>query len=286
MKAGVVSRTDKPEALAISREIVEHLESRGIAVHIETDTALAVEMPNKNVDLVEMDVDFVVTVGGDGTILRTAMLMNEPDTPIIGVNMGSRGFLTEVFPEDVAHSLDRVIGGDYYLEECMKLSSRSLNAKSAFPDSLNEVLIASSLPSKTLDMRLIIDGERIMDIQADGVMVSTPTGSTAYNLSARGSILSPDIDAMILTAICPYSYFSSIVVPASSHVTVELLKPKVNALVIIDGREYTALKPLSSVEVWKSSHKARFIRFKSFYSRLERRLVIWKVSDGQTSPKE
>jgi NAD+ kinase len=285
LRAGVVSRTDKPKALASAREIVEHLELKGIAVQLETDTALAMEMPNKNVDLVEMDVDFMVTVGGDGTILRTAMLMNEPGTPIIGVNMGSRGFLTEVFPEYVAHALDRVVKGDYYLEECMKLSSRSLNTERAFSDSLNEVLIASSLPSKTLDMRLSVDGEHIMDIQADGAMVSTPTGSTAYNLSARGSILSPDVDAMILTAICPYSYFSSIVVPASSHVTVELLKPKVNALVIIDGREYTALKPLSSVEVWKSSHKARFIRFKSFYSRLERRLVIRKLNEGSDISK-
>lgn len=277
MKACVVSRTDKPEAVTIVREIVKHLESRGVVVHVETDIALAMEMPGRNVDLGEMDADFVVTVGGDGTILRTAMLMHEPGTPILGVNLGSRGFLTEVYPEDVVHALDRVIEGDYNLEECIKLSSRSLDMEGAFPDSLNEVLIASSLPSKTLDIRLRIDGEHIMDIQADGAMVATPTGSTAYNLSAGGSILSPEVEAMILTTICPYSYFSSIVAPASSRITIELLKPKVNALVIIDGREYTALKPLSSVEVWKSSHRAQFIRFKSFYSRLERRLVIRQV---------
>lgn len=277
MKAGVVSRTDKPEAVAVAREIVEHLESRGVVVYVETDTALTMETPGRNTDLGEMDTDFVVTVGGDGTILRTAMLMQEPDTPILGVNMGSRGFLTEVFPEDIVGALDRVIEGAYDIEECIKLSSRSLNLEGTFPDSLNEVLIASSLPSKTLDMRLSVDGDQILDIQADGAIVATPTGSTAYNLSAGGSILSPEIDAMILSTICPYSYFRSIVVPASSRVTVELLKPKVNALVIIDGREYTALKPGSSVEVWRSNYVTRFIRFKSFYNRLERRLVFRRV---------
>ncbi len=277
MKAGVVSRTDKPEAVAVAREIVEHLESRGVVVYVETDTALTMETPGRNTDLGEMDTDFVVTVGGDGTILRTAMLMQEPDTPILGVNMGSRGFLTEVFPEDIVGALDRVIEGAYDIEECIKLSSRSLNLEGTFSDSLNEVLIASSLPSKTLDMRLSVDGDQILDIQADGAIVATPTGSTAYNLSAGGSILSPEIDAMILSTICPYSYFRSIVVPASSRVTVELLKPKVNALIIIDGREYTALKPGSSVEVWRSNHMTRFIRFKSFYNRLERRLVFRRV---------
>jgi NAD+ kinase len=107
--------------------------------------------------------------------------------------------------------------------------------------------------------------------------VAPPTGSTAYNLSAGGSILAPTVDAMILTAIFPYSYFSSLVVPSSSRVTVELLKPKVDALIIVDGREYTAIKSGSKVEVWKSQHKTRFIRFRSFYNRLSRRLVFHKV---------
>ena len=202
------------------------------------------------------------------------MLMQPPETPILGVNMGSRGFLTEVLPVDVKPALDRIIAGDYDLEECIKLSSRSPNMNGTFPDALNEVLVASSLPSKTLDLRLSIDGQHILDIQADGAIVAPPTGSTAYNLSAGGSIISPGVDAMILTMICPYSYFRSIVVPSSSKVTIDFLKPKVDALVIIDGREYTALKPGSTVEVWKSPHKARFVRFRPFYGRLGRRLTF------------
>ena len=269
MKVGVISRTDKTDALDLVQEIVEYLSGRGVDVSLETDTALAMDLPSQNHDLGEMKVDFIVTVGGDGTIMRTAMLMNEPETPILGVNMGSRGFLTEVLPQDFRTALDKVLEGDYMLEECMKLTSMSPEVEGIFPDALNEVLVASSLPSKTLDFSLSVDDVHVLNVQADGIIVAPPTGSTAYNLSAGGSI--------ILTAICPYSYFSSLVVPSSSKVTVELLKPKVDALIIVDGREYTAIKPGSKVDVWKSQHKSRFIRFRSFYDRLYRRLVFHEV---------
>jgi NAD+ kinase len=240
----LVSRIDKPEALEVAREIVDYLESKGVQVQMETEAALIMDMPGGNSDIGEMEADFMVTVGGDGTILRTAMQMREPDTPIIGVNLGSRGFLTEVYPEDVRPALDKILNGDYGLEECLKLSSRSPDMDRDFPDCLNEVLVASPLPSKALDARIIIDGKQILDIQADGIIAATPTGSTAYNLSAGGSIISPEVEATIVTAICPYSYFRSIVVPKDSRITIELLKPKADA---------------------------------SFYERLERRLVFRRV---------
>lgn len=277
MKIGVVSRPDKPEALDVVREVVGYLEPKGVDVHVETETAIAMEMLGRHIDLGDMDADFVVTIGGDGTILRTAMSLNKPETPILGVNMGSRGFLTEVMPEDLEPALDKVLDGDYALEECIKLSSRSLDTVGSFPDSLNEVLIASSRPSKMLDLRLCVDGDHLMDIQADGAIVAPPTGSTAYNLSAGGSILAPGLKAMILTVICPYSYFRSIVVPTTSRITIGLLKPRVDALAIIDGREYTALKPGSTIEVWRSDHRAQFVRFRPFYERLGRRLTFRRV---------
>jgi NAD+ kinase len=105
-------------------------------------------------------------------------------------------------------------------------------------------------------------------------MASTPVGSTAYNLSAGGSILHPELKNFILTAISPYSYFRSIVIPDESIVTMELLKPKAEGLVIIDGRDYTATKLPTIIEVRVSKHISRFIRFRSFYDRLERRLVL------------
>ena len=274
MKAGVISRPDDGEALDIARDIAKYLEERGVDVQLETETALGMDNPGGNTDLGEMSPDFMVTVGGDGTILRTAMQMQEPGTPILGVNKGSRGFLTEVDPRNVNNALDRVLKDDYRIERCIKLSSRHLETGKIFPDSLNEVLLASSMPSKAIDVRIKANGEPLIDIQSDGVMASTPVGSTAYNLSAGGSILHPELKNVILTAISPYSYFRSIVIPDNSTITMELLKPKAEGMVIIDGRDYTATKLPTTIEIRVSEHQARFIRFRSFYERLERRLVF------------
>ena len=277
MKAGVISRPDDDMALDLARDIAKYLRERGVDVQMETETALGMDNPGGNTDISEMSPDFIVTVGGDGTILRTAMQMQEPSTPILGVNKGSRGFLTEVEPKNMKDALDRVINDDYIIEKCIKLSSRHLETGKVFPDSLNEVLLASSMASKAIDVRIKVNGEPLIDVQSDGVMASTPVGSTAYNLSAGGSIIHPELDNFILTAISPYSYFRSIVIPEKSVITMELLKTKAEGMVIIDGRDYTATKLPTTIEVRVSEYCTQFIRFRSFYDRLERRLVFRQV---------
>ena len=273
MRAGLVSRTDIPNALTTSRNIIGYLGEVGVEVAVETDTALALGITDGNTELSELDCDFMVTVGGDGTILRAAMEMKNPGTPILGVNMGRRGFLSEVGVPEAEWALDKVIGGDYTVEESLKVSGMCLETGERFPDALNEVLVASSLPSKMLLLGLNVDGEHIADVQADGAMVATPAGSTAYNMSAGGSIVSPMVNALSLTAVCPYSYFKSLVIPQESVVTIELLKPRAEAMAIIDGRAYVALKPRSKVECSLSPNKTRFIRFRSFYSRIQKRIM-------------
>jgi NAD+ kinase len=273
MKAGVVSRTDIPNALSLTRRIIDHLDVLGADVSVETDTALALELEDKNTNLSDLEGDFVVTVGGDGTILRTAMEMKTSDTPILGVNMGRRGFLSEVTVPEAEWALDKVLEGDYYLEESMKASSKCLQLEESFPDALNEVLIASPLPSKMVLLGLRVDGEHIIDVQADGVLVSTPAGSTAYNMSAGGAVLAPGIEGFSITAVCPYSYFKSIVVPPDSIITLELLKPRADAVAIVDGRSLHPLKPFFTVECYASEQVTRFIRFRSFYSRIQKRIL-------------
>jgi NAD+ kinase len=221
---------------------------------------MALELDAETVDLTDIEADFVVAIGGDGTILRVAMGLKVPDTPLLGINMGRRGFLCEVLKEDVDYAIDRAVKGDYELEECLKLRSRDCGKDEDFPDSLNEVLISSSLPSKMILCRLLIDDEQLTEIQADGILVATPTGSTAYNLSAGGSILAPGVDAMILTAINPYSYFRSITLPVGSRVTIELRKPRADALAIVDGKVYTGIKALSTIEIEVSKNRTRFMQ--------------------------
>ena len=273
MKVGVVSRTDIDAVFPVTRRIIEILKEKGVEVLVETETAMALNMNAATVDLTDIEADFVVAVGGDGTILRTAMGLKVPDTPLLGVNMGRRGFLCEVLKDEIEPALNRAVKGDYNLETCLKLRSRNEEMEEDFPDSLNEVLISSSLPSKMILCRLLIDGEHLTEIQADGILVATPTGSTAYNLSAGGSILAPGVKAMILTAINPYSYFRSITLPIESKVTIELRKPRADALAIVDGKVYTGIKALSTIEIEISKNKTRFIRFKPFYERLRSRIT-------------
>ena len=272
MRAGIVSRTDNDGSVELTREIIDYLEEQGIDVSVETDTALALELQNHNTNLQDLDGDFIITVGGDGTILKTSMEMKNPQTPLFGVNMGRRGFLAEIQPYEYKEAIQSFIKGDYTVEENLKVKSWGLNMDDSFPDALNELLVACSLPSKMLLTRLSVDDEHITDIQADGIIFSTPAGSTAYNMSAGGAIVAPTVPGFSLTAICPYSYFNSIVVPPESTIRIELLKPRSNAVAIIDGRHYIPLKPQSVIEATVSENKANFIRFKPFYTRIRRRI--------------
>ena len=272
MRAGIVSRTDNDGSVALTREIIDYLEEQGIDVSVETDTSLALELQNHNMNLQDLDGDFIITVGGDGTILKTSMEMKNPQTPLFGVNMGRRGFLAEIQPYEYKEAIQSFIKGDYTVEENLKVKSWGLNMDDSFPDALNELLVACSLPSKMLLTRLSVDDEHITDIQADGIIFSTPAGSTAYNMSAGGSIVAPTVPGFSLTAICPYSYFNSIVVPPESTIRIELLKPRSNAVAIIDGRHYVPLKPKSVIEATVSENKTNFIRFKPFYTRIRRRI--------------
>ncbi|MCD6479708.1 NAD(+)/NADH kinase, partial [Candidatus Bathyarchaeota archaeon] len=180
MRFGLISRMDLREALEVARRTLSHLKSRGIETLVEEKTADALGV--EATPLGEMDVDILIVVGGDGTILRAAMGLRNPSTPILGVDMGRKSFLAEVRPEEVGEAIERILRGDYRVERCLKLSSRCGDQK--LPDSLNEVLVATSTPSKMAEMEIYIDGVHLLTIEADGVMVATPTGSTAYNLSA------------------------------------------------------------------------------------------------------
>ncbi|MFB0543428.1 MAG: NAD(+)/NADH kinase [Candidatus Bathyarchaeia archaeon] len=273
-RIGIISRKDREEALRKVSQICDHLLEKGVEVFLEGEVSELLGRPGLGCDLREVEVDLVVTVGGDGTILRSSSLLKRPETPLLAVNMGMRGFLTEVEPEEALEAIDRVFEGDYALEEHFKLSSTSKNSGEVFQDALNEVLVSSSLPSKTLRLRLYADGVEVFDIQADGIIVATPTGSTAYSLSAGGSILAPSVEAMIVTTLYPLSPFRSMVVPLMSVVEVELTKPECEALVVVDGMIQGKMRQGDRVAVWRSDHKATFIRFQSFYSRLKNRLLF------------
>jgi len=276
---GIIPRKDRDTSLRKTKEICDYLLKKNIGVRVEKEVSELLGYPHLGSDLHKEALDLAVTVGGDGTILRAASILKKPETPLLTVNMGMRGFLTEVGPEEALDAIERVLSGDYMLESCSKISSWTRNGDK-FQDSLNEVLIASSLPSKMLRLELYVDGTEVFDFQSDGIIVATPTGSTAYSLSAGGSILATSVEAMIVTAVCPLSPFKSMVVPQESTIEVKLTKPETSALVVVDGIVQKTLRPEDTVIAKKSDHKAVFVRFQPFYSRLKNRLLFSYKGNG------
>ena len=270
---GLVARFDKREALELVEDLAKYLEEKGLEVYVEDTLARKIETKEKTVSLERMKTDFIITIGGDGTILRTCVSIPKPEPPILAVNMGVRGFLTEVEVEQISEAIDKSLKGEFSLEKCMKLSVTTGDIE--FPDALNEVLVTADEPAKLLYVRIVKNKEPILDCQADALMIATQTGSTGYSLSAGGPVLDPGVNAFVLTPICALSVFRSIVFPADSSLTVRVLRPR-KALVVIDGQHREIVESeLTSLTVTRSKYETSFIRFREdFYHRLRSRLVF------------
>ena len=271
--AGLVVRFDKKNALKLADDLAEHLKAKGLAVYVEDTLAEKISTKQETVPLEKMRTDFIITVGGDGTILRTCISIPKPEPPILAVNMGVRGFLTEVTPKHALSAVDKILAGEYKIEKCMKLAITANGAR--FPDALNEVVISPDEPAKLLYTRILRNEEPIINCQSDGLMVATQTGSTGYSLSAGGPVLDPGVDAFVLTPICPLTVFHPIVFPADSALTIDVKRPE-KTHILIDGhsRQLVSCKQ-PGLTVTRSKNETSFIRFgENFYHRLRSRLLF------------
>jgi NAD+ kinase len=278
--AGLVARFDKRAAIKLAKDLAEFLEKKGVKVYVEDTLAEKIGAKERITPLEKMKTDFIITIGGDGTILRTCTAIPKPEPPILAINMGVRGFMTEVEPKQAFEAVERCLEGRFTIEKCMKLAVTADSIK--FPNALNEVLISTDEPAKLLYAQILKDEEPILDCQADGLMIATQTGSTGYSLSAGGPVLDPGVNAFVLTSICALSIFRSIVFPADSSITVRVIRPK-KILVVIDGthRQIISSK-LPSLTVTRSECETSFIRFReNFYHRLKSRL-LFKGLGGKT----
>lgn len=270
---GLVARYDKKQALKLAEELAEYLRNKNLEVYIEDTLAGKVNVQEKTIPLVKMKTDFIITIGGDGTILRTSIAVPKPEPPILAINMGVRGFLTEVQPKEACAAVERCLKGEFKIEKCAKLAVST--GKCVIPDALNDIVISAGEPSKILYTQIFKDKKPILKCQADGLIMSTQTGSTGYSLSAGGPVLDPEIDALILTPICSLTVFRSLVFPADSKVTIQAIRPN-EILVLIDGNYRQLVKSKNpTLTVTRSKNVASFIRFKDdFYNRLRSRLLF------------
>lgn len=268
-----MARADLKEALTLSKVLIAHLKENGISVFLESKLAHQIRMADAALPLEKMRTDLIVTIGGDGTILKTCLLLPKPEPPILAIHMGVRGFLAEVIPENGLKAIDQCLEGRYLVEHYMKLAS--FIGETRLPDALNEVLVTSRAPAKLLYARVRKNQIAVAECRADGMLVASQVGSTGYSLSGGGPVLDPEVDAFVLTPICPLTVFHPIVFSAKSTLCIELLKPK-RALVVVDGHYRVGINPKHPrIVITKSECESSFIRFKeNFYPRLKDRLLF------------
>ncbi|MFX1485692.1 MAG: NAD(+)/NADH kinase [Promethearchaeota archaeon] len=270
---GVKAKPDE-KAVEVTEEVVRYLGKQGLEVRVSEETARRMTIEVDAVNLSEMDVDFLITVGGDGTILRILRILPPAYPPILGINVGSIGFLAEIFPEDMFDALDKVLKGEFVLEEAFQLEAVLDGQK--LPKALNEVAVMGKQLGKIQRLEVYVNGNFINTTLGDGVIVATPTGSTAYCLSSGGPIIEPSLEGF---AIVPISAFRTsmipLVVPSSSEVRIQVTKSNKDAVAIVDGQHQTILKPGDDIIVQKAETFVPFIRFEgSFYRRLREKFLI------------
>jgi NAD+ kinase len=207
-RIGLIAKPHAPGLPELLHRLLSWLTQRQVEVFLDTETAAAIHESSGYdkaalVDLVEC----VMVLGGDGTLLSVARLLEEHDIPILGVNMGSVGFLTETTVPDLYASLDRVLAGHYTVQQRIRLKAFLHRNGERIPQPvvLNDVVINKGTLARIINLETYVDDFYLTTYRADGLIVSTPTGSTAYSMAAGGPILHPDIHALILTPICPYT---------------------------------------------------------------------------------
>ena len=274
-KIGIVSRCDHVDALEMVKTILKRFGSKvDIALSPMTAKALGVEgdivVPvNK---MREDGVELIISVGGDGTVLRNISKMDDP-LPILAVNMGTLGFLVDVDPEDAIATIENVLAGFKYGER-QRLSVQ-LNGE-ALPSATNEVVIITAKPAKILTYKISVDEWELGELRADGVVFATPTGSTAYAMSAGGPIIDPRVDAALIVPLAPFKLSSRPwVVPLDSTLRVELTNPEKEAVIVIDGQHTYTIVEHDIITLTKAEHPARFVRttISGFYTKVQSKLA-------------
>jgi NAD+ kinase len=263
---GLAAKTTAKPALEYAQKLAAELRSRGLEVIFDDDTARLLDGNSRSAPKSELGrhSDFLITLGGDGTLLSVAR--HAPDhVPIIGVNMGTLGFLTEIRVEELPHVLERVIEGDYHVEPRVTFSV-SVSGPDRDSDRryrvLNDVAINKSAVARIIEMRVRVAGLFVSSFRGDGLIVSTPTGSTAYNLSAGGPIIYPTMGAVVITPICPHMLTNRpIVLPDELDIEIGLSTPDARDVYLtLDGQEGFEIHDADRVFVRKSEERVLLVQ--------------------------
>ncbi len=278
---GIVSKPGKPEAGPVIQKLLAWLRERGLQVAL--DKAAAEIFPHDGAGLPRAEVvaasDLVIVLGGDGTILSVARLMDAREAPILGVNLGALGFLTEITLDELIPTLEAVLRSDFAVSRRMTLTAQVLRegATVASFEALNDAVITKTALSRIVDLETHVNGEYVATFRADGVILSTPTGSTAYCLAAGGPIIYPTLPAVVLIPICPHTLTNRpLVIPDSAVIDIIQGSAGEDVHLTVDGQVGVSLLHRDVVSVRRSERTIALIKSpKMNYFELLRTKLRW-----------
>jgi len=288
-RVGVIAKVASREAVHTAHELAEWLRRRGLEAALDEATLRARGVEGEPPFDARGAYDLVVVLGGDGTLLSVARSL-APGVPILGVNLGNLGFLTEINRGELYPAMVQVLNGRYRVEE-RSLFDVELQRNGGSPVSfrvLNDAVITKSALARIIELTLKVDGHLIARFRSDGLIISTPTGSTAYNLSAGGPIVNPLLPVAVLTPICPHALsMRAIVVPDAGPIAVTLETQREEVYLTLDGQEGTSLGFHDTIRVSRSAGSVRLVKVseRSFYGSLRGKLR-WGGLSGETGDGE
>jgi len=261
-RIGIIAKQNKPEAIPIVRNLVEWFRPKKIEVYMEEGMVKQFHPPLAGPHLnsigredIPTKVEMIIVLGGDGTLLSVARLVGDHDVPILGVNLGGLGFLTEITLEELYRVLEKVVQGDFITDERVVLNASVIRRGEKMAEFivLNDAVINKGALARIIDLETTINGEYLTTFKSDGLILSTPTGSTAYNLSAGGPIVYPSLHCIIITPICPHTLTNRpIVIPDDVEIRAMLKTKQQEVILTLDGQQGFTLEFEDIVEVKKA----------------------------------
>jgi NAD+ kinase len=261
---GIVSKPGKEEIQPIVRELTAWLKQHGIEWRCDRVTAEYMDCPD-SFPREEMpgDFDLVIVLGGDGTLLSVARGVGDRETPLLAVNLGGLGFLMSTGPHEIYEHLERVLTGDYAVQKRTVLSSEVIrNGETiAHFEALNDVVVSKAAMARLLELDAFVEDEFVCSYRADGLIISTPTGSTAYSLSAGGPVIFPSVSAVCITPICPHTLTNRpVLLPASSTVEIVIRAGDDLSYLTIDGQVGLDLNLNDRIRTWPAKHNVQIVQ--------------------------
>jgi NAD+ kinase len=275
-RVAVATKANSGESVQVADELVEWLQRRGIDVALDDGRERARCRHQVSAFSPHETYELVVVLGGDGTLLSVARHLTT-GTPILGVNLGTLGFLTEINRSELYPALVEVLAGRFSIERrsLLSVTLKRLNGETILYQALNDVVITKSALARIIQLEVRIADRLVASYRSDGLIISTPTGSTAYNLSAGGPILHPDLPVAALTPICPHTLtMRPLVVPQASDITVTLESPHEEVHLTVDGQEGTNLEYRDKVSVTAAPFQVQLVKLgeRTFYDALRSKL--------------